>query len=266
MTQPLSYLMDDPREAKRLAEKVNPAEWIDKYFAPHLFSARRVLDVGCGPGVIAAKIARRYANLEIVGIDLSAERIKEAKNNFAHLPNTKAQRAEANALPFADNSFELIYCRFLLEYLPDPVGAISEMVRVCKPNGKVLLQDLDGQLLWHYPQDAELEKDLNAVVEALSKTGFDPFIGRKLFSYANAAGLKEVKARADSYHLFAGKIDEHNLKLWQLKLDIALPAIAKILGSQQAAQDLKRRFLEYLLREDTLTYSVVFTIEGSKPE
>lgn len=264
MTQPVSYLMDDPREAKRLAEKVNPTQWIDKYFAPYLFSARRVLDVGCGPGVITAKIARRYANLEIVGIDLSAERIKEAENNFTHLPNAKAQRAGANALPFADGSFDLIYCRFLLEYLPDPVGAIGEMARVCKPNGKVLLQDLDGQLLWHYPQDTELEKDLKAVVEALSKTGFDPFIGRKLFSYANAAGLVEVKARADSYHLFAGKIDERNMKLWELKLDIALPAAANVLGSHQAAKELKQRFLDYLLREDTLTYSVVFSVEGSK--
>jgi ubiquinone/menaquinone biosynthesis C-methylase UbiE len=266
MTQAISYLMDDPREAKRLAAKVNPTEWIDKYFAPYLCSARRVLDIGCGPGVIAAEIASRYANLEIVGIDFSAERIQEAKNHFAHLPNARAQRAEASALPFADDDFELIYCRFLLEYLPDPVAAIGEMVRVCKPCGTVLLQDLDGQLLWHYPQDDELERDLQAVVEALSKTGFDPFVGRKLFSYAKAVGLVDVKVRTDSYHLIAGKIDADNFKLWELKLDIALPAAAKVLGSQQAAQALKQRFLQYLLREDSLTYSVVFTVVGTKSE
>ena len=63
------------------------------------------------------------------------------------------------------------------------------MTRVCKPGGTVLLQDLDGQLLWHYPEDAEVQQTAEKVVAALAATGFDPFVGRKLFWLAKKAGL-----------------------------------------------------------------------------
>jgi hypothetical protein len=49
-----------------------------------------------------------------------------------------------------------------------------------------------------------------------------------------------------------------------LKLDIALPAVAKMLGDQAQACELKRRFLEYLRRDDAITYSVIFTVTGTK--
>jgi hypothetical protein len=71
--------------------------------------------------------------------------------------------------------------------------------------------------------------------------------------------------RAESYHLIAGRIDEPNYNLWQLKLDIALPAMAKALNSRAEAEALRKAFLAYLRREDTLTYSVMFTVVGAKP-
>src|SRR5256885_13262071 len=56
-------------------------------------------------------------------------------------------------MEFESNSFDLVYCRMLLQYLREKEQAVAEMTRVCKPGGTVLLQDLDGQLLWHYPED-----------------------------------------------------------------------------------------------------------------
>jgi hypothetical protein len=50
-----------------------------------------------------------------------------------------------------------------------------------------------------------------------------------------------------------------------LKVEIALPQIARVLGSEDAAKDYGRRFIEYLCRPDTLTYSNVFTVTGQKP-
>src|SRR5262249_3167034 len=160
-------------------------------------------------------------------------------------------------LPFESGVFDLAYCRFLLEYLPEREAAVAEMARVCRPGGRVLLQDLDGQLVWHYPPDEELQGDLERVLGWLGRTGFDPLGGRKLSALARAAGLADIETRAESYHLYAGQIDEHPLGLWRLKLDIALPAAAQALGSRGAAARLKERFLDYLRREDTLTYSVL---------
>ncbi|HNQ74225.1 MAG TPA: methyltransferase domain-containing protein [Verrucomicrobiota bacterium] len=256
--------MEDPREARRLAGKVDAPAWVQAHYARHARSATRVLDVGCGPGVLAAALAQRFPHCVVTGLDASETRLAEARSTFAHLQNAQTCQGEATKLPFANETFDFVYCRFLLEYLPDKEQAVREMVRVCRSEGTVLLQDLDGQLLWHHPEDPILQADLKKVLTALEQTGFDPFVGRKLFFLASSSGLSDIEVRAESYHLYAGCIDEHNLRLWETKLDIALPAATKALGSAKAAESLKDRFLKYLQREDTLTYSTLFTVTGRK--
>jgi hypothetical protein len=54
------------------------------------------------------------------------------------------------------------------------------------------------------------------------------------------------------------------LKQWELKLEIAKPQLARVLGSEREAEEQSRAFLEYLRRPDTLTYSTVFTVAGEK--
>jgi hypothetical protein len=54
------------------------------------------------------------------------------------------------------------------------------------------------------------------------------------------------------------------LKQWELKLEIAAPQLKKVLGGETAAREHAKRFLEYLRRPDTLTYSTVFTVSGKK--
>jgi len=256
--------MEDPRESQRLAEKVDAANWVSRFLLPHLRSPCRVLDVGCGPGVIAMEIARRFPSAEVAAIDASQARVSQCQMRLASLPNACAQRADATFIPFPDESFDLVFCRFLLEYLPNRAAALHEMTRVCKPGGTVLLQDLDGQLTWHYPPDATLERKLETVLRELGKSGFDPFVGRKLFSLARNAGLTRIDVRVDPYHLLAGTPCQRELELWRLKLEIAEPAIRKALGSTEAAAQLKESFIDYLSREDTLTYSVLFTVCGQK--
>jgi SAM-dependent methyltransferase len=167
-------------------------------------------------------------------------------------------------MQFASDSFDLVYARMLLQYLREKEKAVAEMVRVCKPGGIVLLQDLDGQLLWHYPQDPSMQRAVEKVVAALGPTGFDPFVGRKLFWLAQKAGLKKIDVQVESYHLIAGEVDSRILRQWELKLDIAKPQMARVLGSQAEAEEQIARFLEYLCRRDTLTYSTVFTVTGEK--
>lgn len=260
----ISYIMEDPREAARLEEKVDPGPWVQKYVAHRVHAEAEVLSVGCGPGVILQAVSALHSTVKGTGVDISSDRIQEAIQRANGNPRVRFVRGDAQALQFPSNSFDLVYSRMLLQYLPQKEKAVAEMVRVCKPGGAVLLQDLDGQLLWHYPEDAFVQRGVEKVVEVLSRTGFDPFVGRKLFWLAQNAGLGKIQVQAESYHLIAGAVSRRVLKQWELKLDIAKPQMIKALGSEAQAEQQIQRFLEYLCRPDTLTYSTVFTVAGEK--
>jgi ubiquinone/menaquinone biosynthesis C-methylase UbiE len=261
---PTSYIMEDPREAMRLEVKVDPAAWVRQYLTHRVPPGAEILSVGCGPGVILREVCAQDSSIKGTGIDISAERIREASQNNPANSRVQLLRGDAHAMQFSSDSFDLVYSRMLFEYLRDKEQAAAEMVRVCRPGGTVLLQDLDGQLLWNYPEDPVVQRAVEKVVAGLASTGFDPFVGRKLFSLAQKAGLKDIEVQVECYHLIAGQIDPGILKQWELKLEIALPQIARVLGGEGAAREHTQRFLEYLRRPDTLTYSTVFTIAGKK--
>jgi ubiquinone/menaquinone biosynthesis C-methylase UbiE len=264
MTTAPPYIMDDPREGQRLLDKADPGTWIAKFLAAHLPHVKNILSVGCGPGVFLREIAESHPGIEVVGVDASAKRIADAQRRLSGLSNARACLGDALELPFEANRFDLVFCRFLLEYLPDKPLAVHEMERVCRQGGKVLLQDLDGQLVWHFPEDAELQQTTERVITHLAASGFDPFVGRKLFSLCVGGGLGDVKVQLDPYHLYAGTIDETQFSQWRTKLEIARPQLVAVLGDEQAAANYSERFLAYLKNPDTLTYSCLFTVTGTK--
>jgi SAM-dependent methyltransferase len=261
---PATYIMEDPREAARLESKVDPQSWVQKYLAHRVRSGAEVLSVGCGPGVILDAVFRLHPSITATGIDISPKRVEEAIQRNRENPRLKFIQGDAQTMRFAPDSFDLVYTRMLLQYLREKERAVAEMVRVCRPGGTVLLQDLDGQLLWHYPEDPLMQRAVEKVLAALAPTGFDPFVGRKLFWLAQRAGLKKLDVQVESYHLIAGEVNPRILRQWELKLDIAKPQMARALGSKAEAEEQIARFLEYLCRPDTLTYSTVFTVTGEK--
>jgi SAM-dependent methyltransferase len=262
ITQP--YIMEHPREGQRLLDKADPGAWISKFLEPHLSQIKSFLSVGCGPGVFLRELAESHPEIQIVGVDISSQRVQEAEQRLRGLPNARACVGDALALPFEPNSFDLVFCRFLLEYLPDKLCAVGEMARVCSPGGQIMLQDLDGQLLWHFPEDAELQQDTERVVDYLAATGFDPFVGRKLFSLCLRADLADVRVQLDPYHLYAGTIEQKQFSNWQAKLEIARPQLIAVFGSEAAANKYSEQFLAYLQNPETLTYSCLFTVTASK--
>ena len=264
-TQTADYIMDDPREALRLELKVDPDAWAQKYLSHRFRPSAEVLSVGCGPGVILRAVSKLDSSIRATGIDISRDRLQQAMQNNRENTRVKFVCGDAHSMELPSNSFDLVYCRMLLEYLKEKERAVSEMTRVAKPGGIVLLQDLDGQLLWHYPSDLAMQGTLEKFVTALAATGFDPFVGRKLFWLAQNAGLTNIDVQVECYHLIAGAADPDILRQWEMKLEIARPQLARVLGSESEAREQSRGFLEYLRRPDTLTYSTVFTVTGEKP-
>ncbi|MHC5259379.1 methyltransferase domain-containing protein [Streptomyces sp. UC4497] len=258
------YLMEDPREAARLEAKVDARRWVRTHL-PHVMSPRAtVLDVGAGPGHVATAVLRRWPAAKVVAADVSAGRLASGIRE-AGTPVPWRCCADACRLPFATGSFDVVYSRLLLQYVGRRGAAIAEMARVTRRGGAVVLFDLDGQLVWHDPVPAELGALLARVAPALRAAGFDAHAGRALYRLARAAGLRELAVRVEPYHLIAGRVAQGERAHWELKLDIARPFLAHALGSSAEADRAVAVFLEFLDAEDTLSYSVAFTVTGRLP-
>jgi ubiquinone/menaquinone biosynthesis C-methylase UbiE len=99
----------------------------------------RVLDVACGTGLVTMRIAAAVGAIgAVVGTDISGRMVDEARRMATRrcLANASFERADAEALPFADQSFDAAVCGFGLMYVPEPIKALVEMRRSLKPGGR----------------------------------------------------------------------------------------------------------------------------------
>lgn len=122
----------------------------------------RGLDVGCGTGALAARLAER--GYEMTGLDPSAGMLAVMA---AEHPEVEAVRGSGDALPFADDSFDLVVTVAALHHIAAPVAVratLAEMVRVCRPGGRVIVWDHNprnpywGLLMARVPQDDGSER------------------------------------------------------------------------------------------------------------
>jgi SAM-dependent methyltransferase len=95
----------------------------------------RVLDVACGTGVLAREAASRVGPTgAVTGLDLSPEMLAVAARMS---PGLRWQQGSAEALPFAEKSFDAVVSQFGLMFFPDPVAGLREMMRVLVPGGRL---------------------------------------------------------------------------------------------------------------------------------
>ncbi|MEI6209171.1 MAG: methyltransferase domain-containing protein [Desulfuromonadales bacterium] len=101
-----------------------------------------VLDVACGPGLVACEFAAHCGH--VTGIDITPAMIEQAlkRQQEKGLTNLYWAVGEALPLPYADNSFLLVITRYSFHHFLDPSVALSDMIRVCKPGGRVLVADV----------------------------------------------------------------------------------------------------------------------------
>ena len=119
-------LWQDPRWRRALVRAVAPRD------------GQRVLDVATGTGMVAAELLAR-ADCSVVGIDQSAEMLAAARARFALAERSCVELVEgqAEALPFAEESFDALTFTYLLRYVDDPRATIGELARVVRPGGRV---------------------------------------------------------------------------------------------------------------------------------
>jgi SAM-dependent methyltransferase len=165
------------------------------HLAPLLQSGQDLLDVGCGPGTITADLAERVSPGRVVGVDRSAEVVGKAAAQHRG-DQLEFRTADLMALPFDDDSFDVVHAHQVLQHVPDPVGALVEMRRVCRPGGIVAVRESDyGAFTWA-PGDGRLDTWLDLYRTIARRNGGEPDAGRHLLGWFHAAGYDEVRPGA----------------------------------------------------------------------
>lgn len=151
-----------------------------------------VLDVACGPGLLACAFARvaRHA----VGVDITPAMLEQARKTQAEqgIENVSWQSGDVFSLPYPDHHFSIVASRFVFHHLLEPLAALKEMKRVCKPGGRVVVADM---------APAQEKADALNAMERLR----DP-------SHARAMPLEELKSLFAQAGLPQPRVDRYRLE------------------------------------------------------
>ncbi len=100
-----------------------------------------VLDLGCGTGRLLNRLAENFLDLQAIGVDLSPQMLKEARETNQHHPRLIYTQGNAECLPFADNQFDTVFNTISFLHYPNPQQVFREVFRVLKPKGQFYLVD-----------------------------------------------------------------------------------------------------------------------------
>lgn len=170
------------------------------YLIPELHEDHEVLDIGCGPGTITADLAAIVAEGRVTAVDRAEGVLKQAAGHAAErgLENVDFGVADVHGLRFDDDTFDVVHAHQVLQHVGDPVQALREMRRVARPGGVVAVRDSDyGAFTW-YPESEGLRDWLDLYERVARANGGEPDAGRRLKSWALAAGFEEEAIEATS--------------------------------------------------------------------
>jgi SAM-dependent methyltransferase len=164
-------------------------------------AGQRVLEVGCGSGVVLRDLAARVGRRgEVVGLDHSRTILAAARRLCRPAPGCGRivlRHGEGGRLPFATGRFDVTLGITVILHVADPLPVVREMARVTRPGGRVGLQDQDfGMVAATHPDRDLTHHILDGVVKHLYE---EPYSGRRLPGLLREAGLASVRLLTDVF-------------------------------------------------------------------
>lgn len=209
--------------------------------ALELRPGERVLDVGSGPGFLAADMAAAVGDSgRVRGIDISEDMVAASQRRCVNLPHVDFQVGTATRLPFPENGFDVAVSTQVYEYLSDTdlPPALSELYRVLRPGGRALILDTDGgSLVWHSTDPMRMRR----VLEAWSEHCADFHLPRRLSSKLVQAGYRIH--RRDCIPLFNPDFDPNTYSYGLIGLIVAFAPGRRGVTREEVeawAEDLRR--------------------------
>ncbi|WP_406246483.1 class I SAM-dependent methyltransferase [Microbacterium sp. M] len=170
-----------------------------EYLRPFLTPESTLLDVGAGPGTITVEFAEQVAHVTATEIGEAELALAQRAAADRGLTNLDFAVEDAHALSFADDAFDIVHAHQVLQHVADPVQALREMRRVAKPGGVVAARDADyAGFIW-FPVIPALDEWLALYHAAARANGGEPDAGRRLLSWARAAGFEDVTATVSTW-------------------------------------------------------------------
>ena len=171
------------------------------YLLPQLRPGLDLLDIGSGPGTITADLAERVAPGRVTAVEVSegALAITRAEVKRRGLQRVDFAVGDVHELPFPPDSFDVVHAHQVLQHVADPVQALREMIRVCRPGGVVAVRDGDYHAFTWYPALPGLDRWQELYQAAARANSGEPDAGRHLLAWAHAAGAADITASSSTW-------------------------------------------------------------------
>lgn len=195
-SSPQAQQMADESMVRNLAaqaEAIWPQE--EPIFARHPLGGGAALDVGCGTGEITARLAEKFQQATLTGVDLEEAHLARARVRCASFGSrVRFEKGDALALPFAGATFDLVVCRHLIQAVPDAARVLAEIHRVLRPGGRIHLIAEDYGMLHCYPTELDADDFWQRIPRIYGPAiGCDLRVGRKAFTLLRDLGMDDIR-------------------------------------------------------------------------
>ena len=227
------------RSLRRYTAESNAA-----HLLPHLKPGLRVLDFGCGPGMISVGLAKAVAPGELHGVDMEQSQVDIARNVAAVGGHTNAEFhvGDVTALDFEDDYFDVAHCHNVLMHVPDTARTLAEAKRILKPGGIIACREMITSSCFTEPDFGVIRKAWDMFGDLVAADDGHPQMGRELKGHLSDAGFADIRASASfDMHATPDDIDYiHAIALrWFLSPEIVEAAIKYGASTQKLCDDIR---------------------------
>jgi len=176
-----------------------------------LTSGASILDVATGTGAVLLPAARLLAPAgRVTGVDLSMTILEEAERavHRSGLTNVELRKMDAEHLDFADHSFDIVSCAFAFFLFPDKEAALSEMYRVCKPGGYIVVSTFDKTpppFNPALPRFAQQAKDYRVTVPMPHQANNSP---EEIEALLNRFGFRSIETYSETNDITYARVED----------------------------------------------------------
>ncbi len=225
--------------------------------------SQTILDLGCGPGLVSARLAARAAN--IFGVDRNAEFVSAARQRCptsCTFLETDLKTLEPRDIPHADG----LWSSFTAAYIPDFAPILKRWISCLSSGGWVALVEIDDLWRGHHPLPADVRAAFTEFEEhSCSEGNYDYRMGRRLSAVCRDVGLITiVESRWNDPELaFSGPAPPAILAAWQRRFE-RVPVMKAFFGANRF-REVTQAFLETIIRPDHRSTAAVVMVQAERP-